>query len=702
MIPLSKAAHVTYALAGAPNSGKSSLFNRLTGLRQKVGNYPGVTVDKHSGSIQIGGRTAVLVDLPGCYSLYPSSDDERVVLHSLMQTEQIDSPEAIIHVADANHLNRSMLLLSQIVDLGFPVISLLTMADMALADGIEVDVSELELKMGVKIIPVNGRTGEGLDVLEEELEKGLEQANKPFIPDFRYKTELTESIKLRLDLQNYYAAHLMACQQGKSDRLPAYDFRNLEGNEVFNAIRAEVSDKQERLSRVETLLIGVETRMKGEKLGIGQRADRVLTHPVWGSIIFMAVLFLLFQSIFTWATPLMDLVDQSVAIISHEIRSSLPAGFLTDLICDGLIAGLGGIVIFIPQISILFGLVAILEESGYMTRAVFLSDKLMRKNGLNGRSLVSLISGVACAVPAIMATRTIGNWKERLITIFVTPFISCSARLPVYIVLIAFIVPEERIWGVMSLQGLVMFGLYLLGAAAAILSAAVLKRILKTKESSFLMMEMPQYQWPQWRNVFFTIYEKSKVFVIEAGKIILIISVILWVLSSFGPTEDMKRAEETVDQMRIEGIIEDEEYENVLAAYKLESSYVGHLGKAIEPVIRPMGFDWKMGIALITSFAAREVFVGTMATIYSAGSSDDEITIIERMRNERDLITGDLVYTPMRSLSLLLFYVFAMQCMSTLAIVKRETKSWLIPIAQFFFMTGVAYLASLTVWQIWG
>ncbi len=693
---------MTYALAGAPNSGKSSLFNRLTGLRQKVGNYPGVTVDKHSGSIQIGGRTAVLVDLPGCYSLYPSSDDERVVLHSLMQTEQIDSPEAIIHVADANHLNRSMLLLSQIVDLGFPVISLLTMADMALADGIEVDVSELELKMGVKIIPVNGRTGEGLDVLEEELEKGLEQANKPFIPDFRYKTELTESIKLRLDLQNYYAAHLMACQQGKSDRLPAYDFRNLEGNEVFNAIRAEVSDKQERLSRVETLLIGVETRMKGEKLGIGQRADRVLTHPVWGSIIFMAVLFLLFQSIFTWATPLMDLVDQSVAIISHEIRSSLPAGFLTDLICDGLIAGLGGIVIFIPQISILFGLVAILEESGYMTRAVFLSDKLMRKNGLNGRSLVSLISGVACAVPAIMATRTIGNWKERLITIFVTPFISCSARLPVYIVLIAFIVPEERIWGVMSLQGLVMFGLYLLGAAAAILSAAVLKRILKTKESSFLMMEMPQYQWPQWRNVFFTIYEKSKVFVIEAGKIILIISVILWVLSSFGPTEDMKRAEETVDQMRIEGIIEDEEYENVLAAYKLESSYVGHLGKAIEPVIRPMGFDWKMGIALITSFAAREVFVGTMATIYSAGSSDDEITIIERMRNERDLITGDLVYTPMRSLSLLLFYVFAMQCMSTLAIVKRETKSWLIPIAQFFFMTGVAYLASLTVWQIWG
>ena len=398
----------------------------------------------------------------------------------------------------------------------------------------------------------------------------------------------------------------------------------------------------------------------------------------------------------------MDIVEGATIALTEFVRGALPQGWFNDLICDGVLAGLGGIVIFIPQIAILFGLIAILEESGYMTRAVFLSDRLMRKSGLNGRSLVSLISGVACAVPAIMATRTISNWKERLITIFVTPFMSCSARLPVYVVLIALIFPEEQYLGFISYKGLVMFGLYLLGAIGAIALAYVMKKILKSNDPSYLMLEMPQYQIPQWRNVVLTMYEKSRIFVWKAGKIIMIISIILWVLGSYGPSEAMQQAELKAQTLVDTKAIDSSEYDLHLSAYQLEASYAGHMGKLIEPVVKPLGFDWKMGIALITSFAAREVFVGTMATIYSVGSDDEEqeMSVVERLRSERNLETGELVYSPIRALSLLIFYVFAMQCMSTLAIVKRETNSWTIPILQFVVMTGVAYLGSLAIWQI--
>ncbi|NND93700.1 MAG: ferrous iron transport protein B [Flavobacteriales bacterium] len=690
----------TYALTGAPNSGKSSIFNRLTGLRQKVGNYPGVTVDKHSAIITIGEEKVELIDLPGCYSLYPSSDDERVVLDTLTKTDSNPSPDLIIHVISANNLMRSMLLLSQLIDLDYPVVSILNMVDMADTAGIKVDIPLLEKRMGVELIPVNGRTGMGLDSLLETLAKEDIGKGRVLVSDNVYRTELTEALREKLNLRSNYSSYLLACQHGKSGRLSQEEFKLLPDSELFNNIRAEVRDKQERIQKLEARLPGVVSQSSDGKISLSDKVDRVLTHSIWGSVIFLVVLFILFQSIFTWATPLMEMVDESMLQLTNSTRNALPSGFLTDLLCDGILAGLGGIVIFIPQIAILFGLVAILEESGYMTRAVYLSDKIMRRSGLNGRSLVSLISGVACAVPAIMATRTIGNWKERMITIFVTPFMSCSARLPVYIVLIAFVVPEQRFLGVISLQGLLMFGLYLLGAVAAVTTAYFMKKILKSNESSFLMMELPDYQYPQWRNVLIMMYEKSKVFVFEAGKIILIISIILWVLASYGPTKDMEAAAIKADEQLEQGLIAESEYEDKLASYKLESSYVGHLGKAIEPAIEPLGFDWKMGIALITSFAAREVFVGTMATIYSTGSSEEEQTIIERMRSERNTDTGELVYTPLRSLSLLLFYVFAMQCMSTLAIVKRETKSWAIPIAQFVFMTGVAYLTSLFVWQV--
>ncbi|NNC82589.1 MAG: ferrous iron transport protein B [Flavobacteriales bacterium] len=691
----------TYVFTGAPNSGKSTIFNRLTGLRQRVGNYPGVTVDRLSGILSLNDVEVELVDLPGCYSLYPSSADERIVLEVLLGL-RTDIPNGVIHVLNAAHLERSLLLLSQVIDLGIPSIALLNMGDLAENEGLLTDAVKLSDTLGIEVIPVNGRTGEGFDRLEMVLEEGIFRSGKPFFPDTNAESELIDAIQGLMPSLDRYGAQLLAVQ---GERIRSFDWESLQnalpGNEL-NPIRVEVEDKKQRLAAIQDRTDAIQSRTGKANIGITERLDALLTHKIWGLVIFLFILFLLFQSIFTWAEPLMDLIDEGMFAVIQGLRGFLPAAWYTDLICDGILAGVGGIVIFIPQIAILFGLIALLEESGYMTRAVFLSDKLMRKSGLNGRSLVSLISGVACAVPAIMASRTIPNWKERLITIFVTPFMSCSARLPVYIVLIALVIPADQQIGIFSMQGVVMFGLYILGAVAAILLAYVMKKVLKTDESGFLMLEMPPYQVPQWRNVLLTMYEKSRVFVWEAGKIILVISIILWTLASFGPSEQMAAAEKQVETMLVNGEIPEEEYERYVEAYRLEASYVGHLGKAIEPSIRPLGFDWKIGIALITSFAAREVFVGTMATIYSAGSEGDEYTLIERMRSERDIRTGELVFTPIRALSLLLFYVFAMQCMSTLAIVKRETRSWTIPLLQFLVMTGTAYVASLAVWQIFG
>ncbi len=644
----------------------------------------------------------MLIDLPGTHSLYAVSEDERVVVNTLLNKDDENHPNGILYVADASNLARSLLLLTQVSDLGFPVVCCVNMQDVAVNKGLKINFEKLKEVLGVPLVLVNGRNGDGLDEAITRALSETEPRKKPFITVSHYAQKETESVMNELEGDSLYAAYLTACQFRTLNRT-----KNIEGFEQrtgladFKHIRAEVEDKKERISTLQNLLIGVEKKEDAPIQTLSQRWDVWLTHPLWGSLIFLVILFFLFQAIFAWAGPAMDLIDHLMASLNSGLRKSLPGGFLTDLLCDGIIAGIGGVVIFIPQIALLFGLVALLEESGYMGRAVYLSDKIMNRTGLNGRSLVSLISGVACAVPAIMAARTIGNWKERLITIFVTPFMSCSARLPVYIVLVAFIVEPGTIGGVISKQGLVMFGLYMLGAGAAIFSAWAMSKMLDTKESSFLMLELPQYQWPQWKNVLLTIFEKTKLFVLEAGKIILIISVVLWVLASFGPTEDMLQAEQIAEKAKVEQSLSEQDYENVLAANKLEASYAGHLGKFFEPVIAPLGFDWKMGIAVITSFAAREVFVGTMATIYSTGSADDEATIIERMRNEKDSL-GQPMYTPIRSLSLLLFYVFAMQCMSTLAIVKRETKSWIIPIAQFMVMTGLAYLVSLVVWQVWG
>jgi ferrous iron transport protein B len=421
---------------------------------------------------------------------------------------------------------------------------------------------------------------------------------------------------------------------------------------------------------------------------------------VWGYLIFFAVLFLIFQSIFAWAQIPMDFIDQSFTLLSNMVDENLPDGPLFDLISQGVIPGIGGIIIFVPQIAILFACISILEESGYMARVVFLMDKIMRKFGLSGKSVVPLISGLACAIPAIMATRTIDNWKERLITIFVTPFMSCSARLPVFTILVALIIPENKIFGFFNFQGLVLMGLYILGFLAALLSAMALKLLIKTRERSYLIMELPTYRRPRWANVGYTILEKTKAFVFEAGKIILAISIILWVLASYGPGLNMNEARLRVQtEVASENLTEDQIQDRV-AAYKLEHSYAGIIGKSIEPIIKPLGYDWKIGIALITSFAAREVFVGTVATIYSLGSSEDQVTIKTRLKSEINPETGGPRYTPAVGLSLLVFYTLAMQCMSTLAIVKRETKGWKWPALQLAYMTALAYLSAFLVYQI--
>ena len=701
---MSSASPLKFALVGNPNSGKTSVFNRFTGLNQSVGNFPGVTVDKKTGTIQLlNGSKATLIDLPGTYSLYPNSLDEKVVLEVLINKEGEDYPHAVIYIADANHLERHLLLLTQIMDLGIPCVLGLNMVDLVRDGGKIIAPDKLSKSLQIPVVEINGRTGEGL----QELIAAISDINGTHVEFMSTNGELKttlDRIREAANIDSYYYALQVAHHTDflsflTPEQKQAINRAKQEGH--FNSIKYQVEEVLSRLNKIKPISMAAVSRKEpaGTKGDWTQRLDAVLTHKVFGSIIFLSILFLIFQSIFAWATYPMDLIDLGMARLISYLNSVLPTSFLTSLLTDGILAGLGGILIFIPQITILFMLIALLEEVGYMSRAVYLSDSVMQKFGLNGRSMVALISGVACAIPAVMSTRTISNWKERLITIFVTPFISCSARIPVFTVLIALVVPEERVFGLINLQGMVMMAMYLLGASTALISAFIFKKLLKTQERSYLMMELPVYQTPYWKNVLVTVFEKVKIFVVEAGRVILVIAVILWALASYGPPGKMAAVETEVQSELAAGMLNSAEVADELASRKIEVSYAGYFGKLIEPVIKPLGFDWKIGIALITSFAAREVFVGTMATIYSIGSSDDEKTLTQRMREERNA-QGALVYTRATGFSLLIFYVFAMQCMSTLAVVKRETKSWLIPFYQMVYMTGLAYLASLITYTI--
>lgn len=693
------------ALVGNPNVGKSTIFNYLTGLNQKIGNYPGVTVDKKSGSVQINGETFEILDLPGTYSLFPNSEDEIIAHRVLNQTKLEAKPDYVLMVIDSSQLSRGLFLATQLIDLGVNLALILNMADLAEKRNIEIKTFELFKSIGVPILSTDARNQKGL----EEVKNLISQRNFRKAPGFIdiqqvIPSEMLNQVLEKFELENHYQAYQMIRFGSKDKAIPATDrawLENLIQTSNFDLEEAQLEETKIRYRKITDLV--TKALFKKSEPKPSSNLDQVFLHPVFGYVIFVAILLLIFQTIFSWAAYPMDLIDGLFANISASIGTMLPDGPLTRLLAEGLIPGIGGVVIFIPQIAILFGFLAILEDTGYMSRVVFLMDRWMRPFGLHGKSIVPLVSGVACAIPGVMAARNISNWKEKMITILVTPLMSCSARLPVYIILIGLTVPDEVVLGFINLQALALLSLYLLGIFGVLGTALLLKFILKTTEKSFLLSELPPYRIPRWSDVGITMFEKSKTFVFEAGKVILAISIILWVLASYGPPSRM-------DQIRMEGqarleSVTDEtqitEIESETTAQLLENSFIGIMGRAIEPVIKPLGYDWKIGIALITSFAAREVFIATMATIYSIGGDlENDLTIREKLDQQINSNTGEKTFNRASSFSLMVFYVFAMQCMSTLAIVKRETKSWKWPLIQTAYMTILAYVMALITYQI--
>ncbi|HTN16137.1 MAG TPA: ferrous iron transport protein B [Chitinophagaceae bacterium] len=695
--------NLSIALVGNPNSGKTSLFNALTGLNQKVGNFAGVTVDKKTGICHLrSGEKVNIIDLPGTYSLYPKSEDEKVAYDVLLDRHNTDKPDIAVVIADAASLKRNLLLCTQVMDLNIPVIIVLTMIDVARTKGIHIDIAELQRQIGVPVIGANPRKNKGI----EELKKAIETLHKQRTPHKSAFVDMQQlcgpwitEVRTIAQAESDYAALHLCCQLPDVPFLDAAQRIQIAarmGEAKFHKSKVQAEEILQRYRNIGDIIakcVVEETPM--QKAMRSERIDKVLLHPLWGNLILLGVLFVLFQSIFSFSAYPMDWIEGGFGWLSAQLSELLPESLFTDLLINGVLAGISGVAVFIPQIMILFGLITILEDSGYMARISFLTDRLMRSVGLNGRSVMPLISGMACAVPAIMAARTIQNKKERLITILVTPLMSCSARLPVYTILIGLVIPSKTFLGFFNLQGLVLMGLYLLGFVVALIASKVMDLLLKVKEKTYFLMELPVYRAPRWKNVGITMIEKAKIFVTDAGKVILIISMLLWALSSFGPPAKMREVDQKYATLHKLQPTRTVQLNNEYATEKLSNSYAGIVGHAIEPAIRPLGYDWKIGIALITSFAAREVFVGTMATLYSVGDTENQdASLREKLANARR-VDGTPVYTLGTGVSLLLFYVFAMQCMSTLAITKRETRSWKYPIIQFVYMGALAYVFAL-------
>ncbi|WP_442265001.1 ferrous iron transport protein B [Tenacibaculum sp. ZS6-P6] len=692
--------NIQVSLIGNPNTGKTSLFNKLTGLNQKVGNYPGITVDKKQGVCNLSSKNkAIITDLPGTYSINPTSLDESVVLKVLENPTGKNYPDVIVVVSDVENLKRNLLLFTQVQDIGIPTVLAINMADEMDKKGISIDVPGLEKALETKVVLISAKKNTGIQELKSVLENY--EVLKP-VTNFseiakRIDVSFFDALQKVNPEKSLYHLWLSATQQSFRDvnKEDLSDFLD----DISKLKKYQHKETIYRYQKINKALKEYYVLDRNKAKDIRAKLDKVFTHKIFGYAIFFGILFLIFQSIFSWASIPMDLIDETFGSLSEKVKEYMSDGILSDLITDGIIPGIGGVLIFIPQIAILFFLIAVLEETGYMSRVVFLMDKIMRRFGLSGKSVIPLISGTACAIPAVMATRTISGWKERLITILITPFTTCSARLPVYAILIAIIIPENKVLGFFNLQGLTLLALYLLGFSTALLAAFILHKTLKVKSKSFFVIEMPDYKIPSLKNVFITVVEKTKSFVIEAGKIILPISIVLWFLATHGPSSFHKVEEEVKKEVSLSNLSE-EEIAQKIASKKLEKSYIGIAGKTIEPVVKPLGYDWKIGIGLITSFAAREVFVGTLATIYSIEGVEDEGTIKERMEAEINPDTGKKRFNFATGMSLLIFYAFAMQCMATLAIVKRETKSWKWPLVQLFGMGILAYVSALITFQI--
>ena len=698
-------AGIHIALVGNPNSGKSSLFNALTGLNQKVGNFPGVTVDKKTGDLTIGSHPSTLIDLPGTYSFYPKREDEWVAYKVLMGVDLEINTDVILLVADASNLKRNLLFCSQIIDLKKPVVLALTMNDLAAKKGIKIDIAGLQKDLGIPVVAVDARKNKGFNELKNALvgiiETPRSKNQESFIDNKNLAPLAIDAFKTLFPTTSDYAAlhYLMHHEAFPLEEEMQNRIEQIEIDNQFNHTKTQAQEILQRYGHIQEIMKSrVTIPDPTAKKKRTDRLDNIFLHRVGGYAILFSVLFILFQSIFWMAKFPMDAIEWIFTNVTTYLNTILPNVWWQDLLVNGLVAGIGGIIIFVPQIMILFGLITLLEDTGYMARISFLSDKLMRKVGLNGKSVMPMISGFACAVPAIMSARNIENKKERLLTIMVTPFMSCSARLPVYTILISLVIDNKFYFGFLSLQGLVMMGLYLIGIIMALLVSMVLKWFVKIKEKSYFILELPVYRAPRWGNVVVTMIQKAKIFVTDAGKVIIVISLLLWFLSSYGPGEQMKKLEETHTQQVAATPQNKVQLDKEYLTHKLENSYAGILGKSIEPVIAPLGFDWKMGIAIVTSFAAREVFVGTMATLYSVEASDNT-SLTEKLRAAKRP-DGTPVYSLAAALSLMIFYVLAMQCMSTLAVVKRETQSWKWPVLQFFMMTGLAYFISWGVYVI--
>lgn len=646
------------ALLGNPNTGKSSIFNLLTGLRQSIGNFPGVTVEKKSGVIKIAEEQHVLTDFPGVYSIYPRTKDEEVVYSVLTDKKSSEFPDLAIYVLDSSNFERNLLFFTQLYDLGIPLILVLNMWDLATKREIEIDVEKLQTCFpDVQIVTANARIGFGKNRIINAIEDSqLFEPSKKIIPNYRPAKKED-----------------LATQEDEAKK------RFYEIKKIVSKVKNSAVFKADDFSR---------------------KIDRILVHPIFGYLIFLFILLVVFQFIFSFASIPMDIIDGAFVSLSSWISNVLPKGMLSDLVCQGIVPGIGGVVVFIPQIAILFFFISILEETGYLARVVFIMDRIMRPLGLNGKSVVPLISSTACAIPGIMSARTIADWKERMITILVAPLMSCSARIPVYTLLISLVIPNQKLGRVLNLQGIVLMGLYLLGIVSAILVSLIFKQFIGNKEKGFLLLELPSYKSPRWRNVGINILEKVKLFVWDAGKIILAISIILWALATFGPSKHLKTNHNNLIQSKEYKKLSETEKQQRVESVKLESSYIGIMGKTIEPVIKPLGFDWKIGISLISSFAAREVFVGSLATIYAVNNdSGSNQKLIEKLKNERN-DKGKPVYNFASGISLMIFYVFAMQCMATLAVVKRETKSWKWPFIQIIYMGFLAYFGALISFQL--